>query len=775
MSWKLPLPKIKTPSLDLDIQSKYSFFVILSIALGLLLYLSLIGLAGQFGEIVNEFFREVLGRISFFPTFVAFIIGILLVRIQRRQYLIEELNTKLIFGIILMVVATCGFLSLMSPPVTDFEYWGTIIEEPSKNKFGGGVVGYVLFPGILGFFGNFGGFVILASIFIYGFFLFSLKTPYEFVNTIKAIPGNPSLVWNLIPDIFEFWQKQTDIPSETPSPLPDVPIIIPAYSGTPTPSSPFGDIPEDIKREKDKSKDKEKPEKKSKGDVNVLPVMDNKESLVNLAGQKFIWKLPPFNLIQESTIKSDSGNVEENKAIIQKTLASFNVEVEMKDVVTGPTVSQYQLKPSSGVKLSVIDTLSSNIALELAAQTIRIEAPIAGKSLVGIEIPNKTKSTVRLRNILQTKDFLEFKDNLPVAVGLDIGGHNLIYSLAKMPHLLVAGSTGSGKSVWINSMLLSLLYKYSPRDLQLILVDMKRVELKLYDGIPHLLTPVITDAEKAINSLKWAVLEMETRYKLLERFGKRSIGEYNELARTANQPDEAPIVPYTVFVIDELGDLMMLAKNEVEPMIVRLTQMSRAVGIHIVLGTQRPDTQVVTGLIKANIPTRIAFAVASQIDSRVILDQAGAEKLLGQGDGMLMSPSTMKAVRFQGAYVDEKEVKDCIDFIKNQVGDNYFLNNFNSEVTEPPRTKLNIPGMKPMDGDNFEEGLIDDIYEKAKQTIFLKGMASTSLLQTALGIGYPRARKFIERMEDEGIVGPANGSKPRDVYPPDEYYEGGGV
>jgi DNA segregation ATPase FtsK/SpoIIIE, S-DNA-T family len=628
MKWKFPsitFPKL-FPRLEFDIQSKYSFFVILSVSLGLLLWLSLIGLAGQFGEIVNEFFREVFGRLSFFPTFVAFIIAIILIKIQRRQYLVEEINTKLVFGIMLMIIAMCGFLNLVSPPVADYDYWGTVFEEPGKNRDGGGVVGYILFPGILGFFGNYGGLVLLIAIFVYGFFLFSQKTPFEFVNILKQIPSNPKLVWHLIPDIFEFWRNQTEIKEEVIIPMMEIPISMP------TSASAFGDVPEDILKN---SKSKKEPKSKvATQDSKDLP---NKEEKVEMAQGSFIWKLPPFSLIQESTIKSDSGNIEENKKIIHDTLASFNVEVEMKDVVTGPTVSQYQLKPTTGVKLSVIDTLSSNIALELAAHTIRIESPIAGKSLVGIEIPNKTKSTVRLRNILQTNDFLEFKGDLPVAVGLDIGGHNLIYSLAKMPHLLVAGSTGSGKSVWINSMLLSLLYKYSPRDLQLILVDMKRVELKLYDAIPHLLTPVITDAEKAINCLKWAVLEMENRYKLLEKYGKRSIAEYNTLAKNASMPDDAPIIPYTVIVIDELGDLMMLAKNEVEPMIVRLTQMSRAVGIHIVLGTQRPDTQVVTGLIKANIPTRIAFAVASQIDSRVILDQAGAEKLLGQGDGMFMS------------------------------------------------------------------------------------------------------------------------------------------
>jgi DNA segregation ATPase FtsK/SpoIIIE, S-DNA-T family len=399
-----------------------------------------------------------------------------------------------------------------------------------------------------------------------------------------------------------------------------------------------------------------------------------------------------------------------------------------------------------------------------------MESPIAGKNLVGVELPNKVKSTVRLKTLIQTKEFKEYKGDLPLAIGMDVAGNNLIYSLAKMPHLLVAGSTGSGKSVWINNMLLCLMYTYSPQDLQLLLVDMKRVELKLYDGIGHLLAPVITDAEKAINALKWTVLEMERRYKLLEENGKRNIMDYNEFVRLKT-PDGLGEMSYIVFVIDELGDLMMLAKNEVEPIIVRLTQMSRAVGIHLVLGTQRPDTQVVTGLIKANIPSRIAFAVASNIDSRVILDQVGAEKLLGQGDGLFMSPSTMKAVRFQGAFVEESEVNDVIKFIKKQSEGKDFLNNFNANVTEPPRAKLVVPGMR-MAGEEggFGDGAgTDDMFERAKEVCFTKGMASTSLLQTALGIGYPRARKYIQYMEDEGLVGPPNGSKPREVYPPEDW------
>jgi len=368
---------------------------------------------------------------------------------------------------------------------------------------------------------------------------------------------------------------------------------------------------------------------------------------------------------------------------------------------------------------------------------------------------------VGLRDLLQTKKFRDFKDDLPIPIGLDVAGNNLIYGVSKMPHLLVAGSTGSGKSVWINSMLVSLIYRYLPEDLQLILIDMKRVELKLYEGLPHLLSKVITEVDKAINALKWTVLEMDRRYKLLEEVGKRNIKDYNEFVKTTKIPDMdlAPL-PYLVFVIDELGDLMILAKNEVEPIIVRLTQMSRAVGIHLVLGTQRPDTQVVTGLIKANIPSRIAFAVASQIDSRVILDQMGAEKLIGQGDGLFMSPSTIRPVRFQGPNADELEVRKCVSFWRDQLENSDLQTNLDNSVTETPKTKIVVPGY--VSSDNSAED--EDIFEKCRVYVISQQSASTSMLQTAFGIGYPKARKIIDSLYQDGIVGPPNGSKAREVY-----------
>ena len=362
-----------------------------------------------------------------------------------------------------------------------------------------------------------------------------------------------------------------------------------------------------------------------------------------------------------------------------------------------------------------------------------------------------------------------------MAVGKDVGGANMIFSITKMPHLLVAGSTGAGKSVWINSMLLSLLYRYSPADLQIILVDMKRVELKLYDKIPHLLSDVITDAEKAINALKWTVVEMDRRYQLLEKYGKRNIGDYNafvadineKVAKSPEKFEKLEMLPYMVFVIVELGDLMMLAKNEVEPIVVRLTQMSRAVGIHLVLGTQRPDVQVVTGLIKANIPTRICFAVVTQIDSRVVLGVQGAENLVGQGDGLILTPSVMQPIRFQGAFVEEKEVRECCQYIKIQAAKNAGFTNFKPEVTEPPVAFAGVPGLaktaKKASSKPNNDGLF--LYEEARKMVLQYGQCSPEFLMEILLIDKKTAKKILNEMEEEGVIGPEMpGNRERDIY-----------
>ena len=455
------------------------------------------------------------------------------------------------------------------------------------------------------------------------------------------------------------------------------------------------------------------------------------------------WKFPPADLLEVMSTKADSGNIKQNAAVIQKTLGSFNINVEMSDVNVGPTVTQYTLKPQEGIKLNKITTLDRDLALALAAHPIRIEAPIPGKSLVGVEIPNKKAAIVRMRNILESEYFQEASSRLSVILGLDVSVEPQIADITKMPHMLIAGATGSGKSVCINTLLLSLLYQNSPKSLRMILVDPKRVELSLYNNIPHLLAPVIVEPEKTISALKWAVGEMEIRYKALQQAGKRNVEEYNLAMK------DSPM-PYIVIVIDELADLMAVSASEVEGLIIRLAQMSRAVGIHLILATQRPSVDVITGLIKANIPTRIAFAVASQIDSRTILDQAGAEKLLGCGDMLFYSASISKPKRIQGVFVSEKEVRLVTDFLKSEGNPEY-----NEEVLAQPANR--------MKGHIDVQGADDELFKEAADVVIKSGKASASLLQRRLRIGYARAARLIDLLEEQGIVGPADGARPREV------------
>jgi S-DNA-T family DNA segregation ATPase FtsK/SpoIIIE len=471
------------------------------------------------------------------------------------------------------------------------------------------------------------------------------------------------------------------------------------------------------------------------------------------------WKLPNFDLLDDSQATVDSGNIEINVSIIKKTLMDFGIDVEMGEVNVGPTVTQYTLRPAVGVKLSQIAALQNDLALALSAHSIRMELPIPGKALVGIEVPNKSTAIVRLREVMQTNEFVNYKSKLAIALGRDVAGHPMVADLAKMPHMLIAGATGTGKSVAINSLFISLLYRNTPQDVKFIVIDPKRVELNLYNGIPHLLTPVIIENEKAVNALKWAVAEMDRRYKLLSEAGKRNILEYNEASGLP--------LPYIVILVDELADLMAVAQADVESAIVRLAQMARAVGIHLVLATQRPSVDIITGLIKANITSRIAFAVASQIDSRTILDSGGAEKLLGNGDMLYVSAEFNKPKRIQGAFVGEKEVRKVVDFFKVQTGAVIY----NEEILEKPKRPLGIPGMEEGGGDDD-----DPLLQEATDEVKRAGKASASLLQRRLRVGYARAARLLDILESRGIIGPGEGAKPREVYgviPPDEKAEYG--
>lgn len=460
------------------------------------------------------------------------------------------------------------------------------------------------------------------------------------------------------------------------------------------------------------------------------------------------WKFPGLDLLIQKQDKADAGNVEGNAEIIKETLANFNIDVEMEGANIGPRVTQFTLKPPTGVKLTKITALENNLALDLAAHSIRIEAPIPGKRAVGIEVPNLKAATVRISSILQTPDWSESASPLTFVIGKDISGAPVLGDLARMPHLLVAGQTGSGKSVMINGILTSLLYRNSPSDLKLILVDPKQVELKPYDDIPHLLTPVITEPEKCISALKWTVAEMERRYRALSEVHRRNIVEYNNLKKEEG-------MPYIVIVIDELSDLMMMAARDVESLIVRIAQKARAVGIHLVLATQRPSVDVITGLIKANIPARVAFTTTSQVDSRTIIDQIGAEKLLNMGDMLLTTADNPKPRRVQAALIEDSEALKVNDFIRMQRPPQY-----DDEVVSQP---VQLNGKGGIVADYGGQDVDDDMYRDAVRAVIEGKKASTSLLQRRLRIGYGRAARLIETMEEQGIISHADGNRPREV------------
>lgn len=516
-----------------------------------------------------------------------------------------------------------------------------------------------------------------------------------------------------------------------------------------------------VEEEEEEIPEKEIENKKEKIRDEIEPIIaNNKEEelpIKKIKSNPSSYVPPPLSLLEEDKGKPNTGDIKANSNIIKRTLMNFGIEVEMDEVTIGPTVTRYALKPAQGVKLSKIVGLQNDLALALAAHPLRIEAPIPGKSLVGIEIPNRNKSTVGLGTLLKDPKFQHSPNALTLALGRSISGKTTFGNLAKMPHCLVAGTTGSGKSVTIHTMITSLLYRNGPDDLKFIFVDPKRVELTLYKNIPHLLTPVITDAKKAILALKWAAKEMDRRYDILEAESVRDISSYhNNVANKRKDDDKVERMPYIVIIIDELADIMTTYPRELEAGIVRLAQMSRAVGIHLVLSTQRPEVNVITGLIKANVPARIALKVSSQIDSRTILDTGGAEKLLGAGD-MLYSSGEGQPERVQSAFVTEREVKSVVEYLANAYQDE-----INAEInltTESVNREKGIFESTIEDDDEIE----DTLYEEARMILIEAGKGSTSYLQRKLKLGYNRAARLMDMLEKRGVVGPQDGSKPREV------------
>ena len=473
---------------------------------------------------------------------------------------------------------------------------------------------------------------------------------------------------------------------------------------------------------------------------------------------------PPITMLAESPHVDPAQETEElqtNGRILVETLKSFGVETKILDICRGPSVTRYEIQPAPGVKISKITNLSDDLALNLAATGVRIEAPIPGKAAVGIEVPNRSRNTVRMRDLIESNSFQTSKGKLSVALGRDIAGQPVVADLAKMPHLLIAGTTGSGKSVCINSLIISMLYKASPDEVRFLMIDPKAVELTEYNGMPHMLVPVVTDPRKASGALGWAVSEMMNRYKIFSECNVRNLKGYNDLAKQQNYQDEngqpMPFMPQIVIVIDELADLMMAAPKEVEDSICRLAQLARAAGMHLVVATQRPSVDVVTGLIKANIPSRIALTVSNAVDSRTILDAGGAEKLLGNGDMLFAPVGSNKPVRVQGCYVSDGEISSIVEFVKKTKALEYDEN----VIQEIER---NAAGeAEKVDASDGEQGSVDPMMDEAIKCVVEAGQASTSLLQRRLRLGYARAGRLIDEMEQLGVVGPHEGSKPRQV------------
>ncbi|MFZ5364712.1 MAG: DNA translocase FtsK 4TM domain-containing protein [Patescibacteria group bacterium] len=688
---------------EISPEAKKAIFAVVMFAFGLLSLLSILGMAGTIGDYVNSSLGVFLGWLKFlFPILIIFY-GYLLLRGEKYQ-----ISAANYIGLFILLLAVTAMLHM--------GYQIDELAEISALGSGGGFLGIVLSYPLLYLMGKIASIIILIAMIFVGLILI-LNTSIE-----NIIFNNPS---------FEFLRR------------------------------PFGAIfrrgdNEDAEPADDyrpEYKDDEPDEEKEDQSAEPLEAAEPDEPKADSSDETTASKFPakhikidlPLSLLNKKTGKPTSGDIKLGMEKIQKTLENFGIDVQMEGVSIGPTVTQFTFKPAEGVKLSRITSLSNDLALALAAHPIRIEAPIPGKSLVGIEVPNKQTAMVGLRELLEAKEFKTRKSNLTVCLGKDVSGKAWTYPLEKMPHLLVAGATGSGKSVCLNTIIVSLLYQNNTDSLRFIMVDPKRVEFPVYNGIPHLLAPVITDVTKTVNSLRWAITEMDRRYDLLSKEGNRNIESYN-----SSHPDEK--LPYLVVIIDELADLMLTAAAEVESAIIRLTQMARAIGIHLIVATQRPSVDVITGLIKANIPARIAFSVASQTDSRTILDTAGAEKLLGKGDMLFQTAELSKPRRIQGAFIGDDEIKRIVDFLKQAGGDP----EYNEEVVEKSKG-----GSSSFDYNDSEDG--DELYDEAKEIVIRAKKASASLLQRRLRIGYARAARLVDLLEDNGVVGPADGARPREV------------
>ncbi len=697
--------------LNLHAETKKGIIAILLFVLALILILSAFNLAGAAGTYLFKGLGSLFGWGFFLVP-----LGLVLAGIAILRSLHEDIYGTSFFGIGLFILSFLGILQMF-------------LSGRIESGRGGGYLGFIVAFPFLKLLGTFVSYIVLIALvfvsllIIFNFPLMKLfglifgrkdEKEAEFVKNAETKKETEE------PSVFDSWMKKI-----TPSPSFKVKNL-----GTPL--------------EKGREQRSETKEEKS----------SKKDELILLPGKMTMkdYKFPSIDFLEGDSGEPTSGDIKTNANIIKRTLQHFGIEVEMAEVNIGPTVTQFTLRPAQGIKLSKIITLQNDLSLALAAHPIRIEAPIPGRSLVGIELPNKAATKVRFRNLIEQPEFAQNSKMLTLALGRDVSGMPVYAGLERMPHLLVAGATGTGKTICLNAIITGLLYRQAPNFLKLILIDPKRVEFPVYNGLPHLLTPVIVDAEKTVNALRWAVSEMERRFEILSAVQARDIISYNK--KFIDGELEEPL-SYIVIIVDELADLMAAHGREMEATIVRLAQMSRAVGIHLILATQRPSVEVITGLIKANITSRIAFQVASQVDSRTILDSSGAEKLLGNGDMLFLSGDVAKPRRVQGTFVSDKEIKKVVEFLSKQNKVEYAEN-----ITQ-------VRAGQPAFGIGAGEtgGEMDDVlYQQAKELVIQSGKASASLLQRRLRVGYARAARLLDILEENGVVGPADGAKPREVF-----------
>ncbi|OGZ46010.1 MAG: hypothetical protein A3J54_02165 [Candidatus Ryanbacteria bacterium RIFCSPHIGHO2_02_FULL_45_13b] len=699
---------------DLNPETKQSVWAVLSFGAATLLLLAWFGNAGRAGEGLSTFFRFLFGK-----AFLVIPVALLLAGISFLFGMRRRIFGGTFLGAFLFLAGMLGLGEIFGGSQTSGYVGFGIAFLPLR--FFDRTASIVLFGAIL----------IISLLLMFNRALVPQRKEKEEENIDETSPRedqNPKKsFWKQFLTFFSVFggkkQESVFVVNTMPeSPDQQLPVE------NPTPPSPAQSAPEPLDQNQDTKAYK--------------PLVSRRQIATN-------YKPPSIDMLEPDKGKPSSGDVRANANIIQRTLQSFGIDVDMGEVNIGPSVTQYTLKPAEGVKLSRITNLTSNLGLALAAHPLRMEAPIPGRSLIGIEVPNKSIAFVGLRSLLTELDERKKEFQLGFSLGRDVTGQAVFADLARMPHVLVAGSTGSGKSVTIHSLLMGLLFFNPPEFLKLIMVDPKRVELTHYNGIPHLMSPVITDPKKAIQALRWAVSEMDKRYTQLEAAGARDIASYNTDATNED------IMPYLVIVVDELADLMTTYPREVEASIVRIAQMARAVGIHLVISTQRPSVDVITGLIKANVPARIALQTVSQIDSRTILDMAGAEKLLGKGDMLYIPADAAKPRRIQGVYVSDGEVKRVVRYLAH-------MSEGQEDVITPSE---NIFANAPVsfNGSFDEDDTDNEIYEEARHLVIETGKASTSFLQRRLRLGYARAARLMDVLEERGVVGPADGAKPRDI------------